>query len=155
MRIECFEKIDHLHEQPWSDTISLNFSHRSRSRGKAATAKGRELAWFLERGESLHHGNALKDAQGRLYLVQAAPEPVSVVTADSVQLLMRVAYHLGNRHLSLQVLPDRLMFQPDHVLDDMVTGLGANVTRDAVAFQPEDGAYHGQGHGHDHGHDHE
>jgi urease accessory protein len=71
---------------------------------------------------------------------------VSVVTADSVQLLMRVAYHLGNRHLSLQLLPDRLMFQPDHVLDDMVTGLGAQVTHDVVAFQPEHGAYHEHGH---------
>ena len=104
------------------------------------------LPGFWERGESLHHGNALKDAQGCFYLVQAEPEPVSVVTADSVQLLMRVAYHLGNRHLSLQLLPDRLMFQPDHVLDDMVTGLGAQVTHDVVAFQPEHGAYHEHGH---------
>lgn len=153
MRIECFEKIDHLHQQQWSDTVSLNFADRSRSRGKVVTGNGGELAWFLERGESLHHGNALKDAEGKFYLVQAAPEPVSVVTADSVQLLMRVAYHLGNRHLSLQVLQDCLMFQPDHVLDDMVTGLGARVTHDAVAFQPEHGAYHGHGHGH--GHEHE
>ena len=146
MRIECFEKIDHVDGQPWTDTISLNFYDRSRSRGKAATAKGVELAWFLGRGESLHHGNALKDAEGCFYLVQAEPEPVSVVTADSVQLLMRVAYHLGNRHLSLQLLPDRLMFQPDHVLDGMVTGLGAQVTHDVVAFQPEHGAYHEHGH---------
>ena len=146
MRIECFEKFDHVDGQRWTDTISLNFADRSRSRGKAATGKGGELAWFLGRGESLQHGNALKDAQGCFYLVQAKPEPVSVVTADSVQLLMRVAYHLGNRHLSLQLLPDRLMFQPDHVLDDMVTGLGAQVTHDVVAFQPEHGAYHEHGH---------
>jgi urease accessory protein len=146
MRIDCFEKIDHLHDQQWSDTVSLTFADRSRSRGKAATGNGGELAWFLERGESLHHGNALKDADGCLYLVQAAPEPVSVVTADSAQLLMRVAYHLGNRHLSLQVLADRLMFQPDHVLDDMVIGLGAQVTHAVDAFQPEHGAYHGHAH---------
>ena len=146
MRIECFDKIDHVHGQQWSDTISLNFSDRSRSRGKAATGNGSELAWFLERGESLHDGDALKDAEGRFFLVKAEAEPVSVVTADSVQLLMRVAFHLGNRHLSLQVLPDRLIFQPDHVLDDMVTGLGAQVTHDVVAFQPENGAYHEHGH---------
>ena len=71
---------------------------------------------------------------------------MSVVTAESVQLLMRVAYHLGNRHLSLQLLPDRLMFQPDHVIDDMVMGLGAQVSHDIVAFQPEHGAYHEHGH---------
>jgi urease accessory protein len=69
--------------------------------------------------------------------------------------LIRVAYHLGNRHLSLQVLPDRLMFQPDHVLDAMVCGLGAQVSHDVLAFQPEQGAYHGSGHGHTHEHEHE
>ena len=146
MRIECFEKIDRVDGQQWADTISLDFADRSRSRGKALTDKGCELAWFLERGESLHHGNALRDAKGCFYLVKAEPEPVSVVTAESVQLLMRVAYHLGNRHLSLQLLPDRLMFQPDHVIDDMVMGLGAQVTHDIVAFQPEHGAYHEHGH---------
>ena len=144
--------IDHLHGEAWLESISLTFEERSRSRGKACTTSGTEIAWFLDRGVSLRHGNALQAADGALYLVEAAPEPVSVVTADKPGLLMRVAYHLGNRHLSLQVTADRLLYQSDHVLDDMVTGLGATVSHELHAFQPEDGAYHSHG---SHGHHHE
>ena len=146
MRTECFEKIDHHHGHKCTDILCLKFADRARSHGKGLSQNGVEIAWFLERGESLLHGDVLKDANGNFYLVEAKPERMSVVKANSVQLLMKVAYHLGNRHLSVELLSDRLVYQPDHVLDDMVTGLGAQITHEVLAFQPENGAYHSHGH---------
>jgi urease accessory protein len=146
MRIECFEKIDHEHVYKCIDILCLEFADRARSRGKGVSQNGIEISWFLKRGESLKHGDVLKDTKKNCYLVEAKPERMSVVTANSVQLLMKVAYHLGNRHLSVELLSDRLVYQPDHVLDDMVSGLGAQITHEVVAFQPENGAYHSHGH---------
>lgn len=129
--------------------VILDYATRTRSRGKSCTRQGVEIAWFLERGEFLRHGDCLEDEAGRHMAICAAPEPVSRVTTDDAHLMTRVAYHLGNRHVPLQVLRTSLLYQPDHVLDDMVRGLGADVTHGDMPFQPEDGAYHGHGHHHD------
>lgn len=147
MRIECFRKSDgHIVDQVQdSGTISLDFEGRTLSRGKASASDGNEIAWFLEQGEFLRGGDRLHSEQGDQYLVQAAPEAVSRVTARDQWLLMRVAYHLGNRHVPLCVNKDELLFQPDYVLDDMVKGLGAQVAHCDLPFQPEDGAYHSHG----------
>lgn len=152
MRIECFSKAEgHVHA---ADSISLDFESRTRSRGKALASDGKEIAWFLEQGEFLRDGDCLVSEKGDAYLVQAAPEAVSRVAAADPWLLMRVAYHLGNRHVSLCVKRDELLYQPDYVLDDMVKGLGAEVTHCDLPFQPEDGAYHSHS-GHNHsGHNH-
>lgn len=153
MRIECFSKSKaHDHDAP---SISLDFESRTRSRGKALASDGNEVAWFFEQGEFLRDGDVLSADNGSVYRVEASPEPVSQVTSDDHWLLMRVAYHLGNRHVSLAVKHDQLLYQPDYVLDDMVRGLGAAVTLKELPFQPEDGAYHSHGDSHEHGNSHE
>lgn len=149
MTASCYEKT-HA-RQPHvqiDDTVCLDFDKRSKSRGKAVTEDGTPISWFLDRGESLLEGDLLKSDDGRQYEVKAAAEPVSKVTAGSPHLLMRAAYHLGNRHVALSLSPETLCYQPDHVLDEMVTRLGLTVERCELPFQPEDGAYHG-GHHHD------
>lgn len=158
MRVECFSKA--AIAEATDATVSLDFESRTRSRGKAMASDGNEVAWFFGQGEFLRHGDCLKAENGVHYLVQAAPEPVSQVTAEDPWLLMRVAYHLGNRHVALAVRQDQLLYQPDYVLDDMVKGLGARVAHCDLPFQPEDGAYHGHSHSHSdgnsngHSHDH-
>lgn len=148
MRVECFSKSEsHVHDVP---TVSLDFESRTRSRGKAVASDGNEVAWFFEQGEFLRDGDVLASANGAQYRVKAAPEPVSQVTANDQWLLIRVAYHLGNRHVSLAVSADQLLYQPDYVLDDMVKGLGAEVRHCELPFQPEDGAYHSHSEKHSH-----
>ncbi|SVE34949.1 uncharacterized protein METZ01_LOCUS487803, partial [marine metagenome] len=116
------------------------------SRGKAATQAGETVAWFLQHGEYLRQNDVLKTECGQFVQVVAAEEPVSKVTTDHPFLLTRAAYHLGNRHVPLQVKRTSLLYQSDHVLDDMVRGLGLTVEPAQSAFQPEDGAYYSHGH---------
>mgnify|MGYP002635326475 CR=1 FL=1 len=131
-----------------TDLLSLRFDERTKSRGKALTDRGIEIEWFLDRGLFLRNGDVLQSDQGQLVAIVAAPEKVSLVTSSQQHLLLRAAYHLGNRHIPLQVEPQSLRFQPDHVLDEMVVSLGLELHHVDQAFQPEDGAYHG-GHKHD------
>ena len=131
-----------------ADTLALDYGARNRSRGKGTTSGGVEISWFLDRGVFLRHGDCLVAAEDKLYQVEAAPEPVSHATSSDRHLLARAAYHLGNRHVALQIEADALTYQPDHVLDDMVSSLGLDVNQTERPFQPEDGAYHG-GHRHD------
>lgn len=156
MRISCYKKVSFgADEVPTSGELSLSFDDRCRSRGKASTVDGQEVAWFLEQGEFLRQGDFLKADDDRYFSVQAAPEPVTRVSAANPNLLLRVAYHLGNRHVKLQVDEGVLVLQRDHVLDEMIVLLGAQVEHCEIAFQPEDGAYHAHGsHSHaDHSHD--
>lgn len=138
------------------DEIPLNFDARTRSRGQGVSRAGVEVAWFLEQGEFPRHGDMLLSETGTTYRMVSAEEPVSYVSAKDSFDLMRIAYHLGNRHVPLDVRADSLRFQPDHVLDDMVALLGGTVTRKNAAFEPEDGAYHEhsgpQSHQQDHSH---
>jgi len=131
-----------------ADTLALAYDARNRSRGKGMTAGGIEVSWFLDRGVFLRDGDCLVTGEGTLYQVTAAAEPVSRATSTDPHLLTRAAYHLGNRHVPLQIGADALTYQPDHVLDDMVGSLGLDVRQTELPFQPEDGAYHG-GHRHD------
>ena len=131
-----------------TDTLALDYEARNRSRGKGTTSGGVEISWFLDRGVFLRHGDCLVAADDKLYEVEAAPEPVSHATTSDRHLLARAAYHLGNRHVALQIEADALTYQPDHVLDDMVSSLGLDDKQTERPFQPEDGAYHG-GHRHD------
>jgi len=131
-----------------TDTLALNYGARNRSRGKGVTMSGVEVSWFLDRGVFLRDGDCLVAGDNKHYQIEAAPEPVSHATSSDRHLLTRAAYHLGNRHVPLQIGVDALTYQPDHVLDDMVSSLGLDVSRTELPFQPEDGAYHG-GHRHD------
>ncbi|TVZ41231.1 urease accessory protein [Alteromonadaceae bacterium 2753L.S.0a.02] len=148
--LEAHEKLQSSAELEPSDEIVVNYDFRKKSRHKASTEKGVEIAWFLERGHVLRQGEVLKCSNGQLVRVVAADESVSEVTSDDALLLTRAAYHLGNRHVPLEVAAGYLRYQHDHVLDDMVRGLGLTVTSANKPFNPESGAYHGGGHHHHH-----
>jgi urease accessory protein len=139
--------------------LVLDWDTRSRSRFGARDSQGRELAVFLPRGSVLRDGDALVGADGSLLRVQAAAQPVLQVRAHDALALLRAAYHLGNRHVPLQLAPGLLQLEPDPVLADMLRRMGLQVLQTQAAFEPEAGAYdgagaaHGHGHGHGHGHD--
>ena len=153
--LEVFE----IQKQPPKDCameVVLSFDERQKSRYKTATVCGRELGWFIERGTVLQDGDFLKCKTGEVIRVTAAPEAVSELRSSNQLLLTRAAYHLGNRHVPLQIGAGFLRYLRDHVLDDMVRGLDLEVIHDHCPFQPENGAYHGQQnsllliHGHHH-----
>lgn len=149
---ECFN----LSDEPASSSalaIELDFQQRQKSRHKAVTVCGQELGWFLERGRVLEDGDVMLCEDGGHIVVAAAYETVSEVHCDDAHLLMRAAYHLGNRHVPLQIGVGWLRYQHDHVLDAMLVGLSLNVECCQRPFHPENGAYHGKG-GHSHGQPH-
>ena len=143
-------------------TVELDWDARARSRIDATDSQGRRLGIFLPRGQVLRGGDALVAEDGSLVRVLAAPQPVLVVRhcPEHGRLfdLLRAAYHLGNRHVSLELQADHLKLEPDPVLADMLRGMHLIVEETQAAFEPEAGAYaaeghaHGHGHGHDHGH---
>jgi urease accessory protein len=141
-------------------TVQLDWDVRQKSRFDATDSQGRTLGVFLPRGTQLRGGDVLVADDGSLVKVIAAPQPVLEVRHCSVHGspfdLLRAAYHLGNRHVALELQPDRLLLEPDHVLADMLRQQHLIVTATEAAFEPEGGAYGGggHGHGHDHAHDH-
>jgi urease accessory protein len=137
-----------------ADTIILDHEARHRRR-LAMTAEG-GLAFLLDldRATALDDGDALKLEDGRLVQVRAAPERLIEVRTENPLRLLRVGWHLGNRHVATEITADAFYIAHDHVLLEMVRGLGAIATEVERPFRPEKGAYEG-GHGHDHGaHDH-
>ncbi|MFM1891800.1 MAG: hypothetical protein RLZ44_877 [Pseudomonadota bacterium] len=144
-------------------SVTLPYEQRIKSRLRITLDDGREAGLFLERGSSLRDGDCLVGDDGLVVRVRAAPETVSSVRCTDPLLLARACYHLGNRHVPLQITADCLRYQHDHVLDDMLRGLGLEVGVEQAPFEPEPGAYgghggghaagHGAGHGHGH-HDH-
>ena len=132
-----------------SETLLLPFESRCKSRLRTRLASGEEVGLLLERGRLLRGGDRLLAKDGRIIEVAAATEALMEArSADPLQLA-RAAYHLGNRHVAVQVLPGSLRFARDHVLGEMVRGLGLPVHEIEAPFEPEAGAYgaHG-GHGH-------
>ena len=144
--------------------VELDWDVRQKSRFDANDSMDRALGVFLPRGTVVRGGDVLVAEDGSLIKVLAAPQPVLVVRhcADHGTPfdLLRAAYHLGNRHVQLQLAPDCLRFEPDHVLADMLRQMHLIVTEANEAFEPEGGAYgaaaaDGSGHDHDpHGHEH-
>ncbi|WP_207004960.1 urease accessory protein UreE [Trinickia mobilis] len=130
--------------------LVLPFAERSKSRLRAALEDGREVGVFLPRGTVLRDGDLLVAEDGSLIAVCAAAESVLEVSAGDSRALIRAAYHLGNRHQSIEIGDDYLRLQYDPVLEDMLARLGVTVTRAERVFEPEVGAYGG---GHKHGHD--
>ncbi|PTP43267.1 urease accessory protein UreE [Vibrio splendidus] len=132
--------------------LSLPIDSRIKSRLKVMLDDGRNAGLFLPRGHILRGGEQLSSECGLIVEVKAAPETVSTVYCEDLLLLTRVAYHLGNRHVPLQVEAGWVRYQHDHVLDEMVEGLGATVTTEKQPFEPEGGAYGGRSGGHHHHH---
>ena len=143
-------------------TVELDWDVRQKSRFDATDSQGRTLGVFLPRGTAVRGGDVLVAEDGSLVRVLAAPQPVLVVTHCSEHGapfdLLRAAYHLGNRHVQLELRPDRLLLEPDHVLADMLRQMHLTVNASNEAFEPEAGAYAAGGHAasqaHDHKHDH-
>jgi urease accessory protein len=135
-------------------TLSLPFETRQKSRFRAQLEDGTPVGVVLDRGLILRHGDELESDEGVRVRIEAAPEPVSQVQSADPLLLARACYHLGNRHVPLQIDAGGLRYLHDHVLDDMVRGLGLTVAFTHAPFEPEAGAYAGGGHGHGHHHGH-
>ncbi|HET7866061.1 MAG TPA: urease accessory protein UreE [Burkholderiaceae bacterium] len=159
-------------------TLELGWDVRQKSRFDATDSQGRALGIFLPRGSVVRGGDVLVAEDGSLIAVKAAPQPVLVVRHCSEHGtpfdLLRAAYHLGNRHVQLELQPDHLKLEPDHVLAGLLRQMHLIVNEEQAAFEPESGAYapgahahghghaaahthdhdHGHAHGHDHGHDH-
>jgi urease accessory protein len=138
-------------------TLTLPLDRRIRSRQRVVLDDGTEAGVFLERGQVLNDGDLLSGADGTIVRVMAAAEPVSEVRCSDPLQLARACYHLGNRHMPLQISDGLLRYQHDHVLDEMLRGLGLEPAFVEVPFEPEPGAYGGsaQGHAHRHGHSHD
>jgi urease accessory protein len=144
-----------------ADTVVLDFDDRHRRRMAMTGTRGLAFLLDLENAVALRGGDALVLEDGRLIEVVAAPEPLLEIRGADPHHLIRVAWHLGNRHLPTQILPKSLRIRRDHVIEAMVKGLGARVVEIEAPFDPEGGAYAGGGHGHAHdgdahhtGHDH-
>jgi len=135
-------------------TLTLPLEQRIKARLRVTLDDGRDAGLFLDRGPILRGGDLLVAEDGSVVQVLAAPEPVSVVRAADGLLLARACYHLGNRHTPLQILAGEVRYQHDHVLDEMLRGLGLSPAFAELPFEPEPGAYaeHGSDHAHGHGH---
>jgi urease accessory protein len=138
---------------PANEARDSAYDERFRRRIKLVTDAGAELLLDLPKAVALGDGDGLKLEGGGWIGVRAAAEPLVELTGEP-SLLLRLAWHLGNRHTPAQLLPGALRIRPDHVLVEMARGLGANAREVAAPFQPESGAY-AQGHVHAHGHDHD
>ncbi len=153
-------------------TLELDWDTRQKSRFEGVDSNQRRVAAFLPRGTAARGGDVLVTEDGSLIVVHAKAQPVLIVIAGaqgSPHDLLRAAYHLGNRHVPLEVRPDRLQLEPDHVLAEMLRGMGLCVAETQVAFEPEAGAYGSAGalaahehahvgtasHSHHHGHTHD
>jgi urease accessory protein len=153
-------------------SVELDWDVRQKSRFDASDSSGRVVGVFLPRGSVVRGGDVLVAEDGSLIRVTAAPQPVLVIRHCSEHGtpfdLTRAAYHLGNRHVAIELQPDHLKIEPDHVLAEMLQRMHLIVREDRAAFEPESGAYqpapghHGHGHapahagehGHDHAHAH-
>ena len=159
-----------------ADTIVLDHEGRHRRRVTMTGTRGTEFLLDLPEAVALRGGDALNLEDGRLIEIVAAPEPLAEVRCNDPRQLARVAYHVGNRHAQAEILANRIRIRRDHVLEEMVRGLGAKVAHIEAPFEPDTGAYeaveeaHAHGHkkhahkdhahdhhdhGHDHGHKHE
>ena len=145
-----------IHAGHWSgvatDAVILGYDDRHRRRLAMKGERGFEFLLDLPEATALRNGDGLVLEDGRMVEVRAKPEPLLVITARDPHHLTRLAWHLGNRHVPAAIDPSRILIRPDHVLAEMLSGLGAEVSAIEAPFDPEGGAYShaGQGHGHDH-----
>ena len=146
-------KGQHRFTETPADTVVLDFEDRHRRRMAMTGTRGLEFLLDLENAVALRGGDALVLEDGRLVEVVAAPEPLLEIRGRDPHHLVRIAWHLGNRHLPTQLMAKALRIRRDHVIEAMVKGLGAKVVEIEAPFDPEGGAYADPGHAHhDHGH---
>jgi len=143
-KVESSENVD--------GSVTLDLQQRVKSRLKTRSDSGDEIGIFMERGTILEQGDLLRDVEGYTLKVIAASESLSSIYSDDPLLLARACYHLGNRHVELQIKKTSVHYRHDHVLDDMVRSLGLDVVVESQPFQPENGAYHSHSGSHSHEH---
>jgi urease accessory protein len=141
-------RAQHRWTQAPADTVVLDFDDRHRRRMAMTGTRGLEFLLDLENAAALRGGDALVLDDGRLVEVVAAPEPLLEIRGNDPHHLVRLAWHLGNRHLPTQIMAKGLRIRRDHVIEAMVKGLGARVVEIEAPFDPEGGAYAGGGHAH-------
>jgi urease accessory protein len=124
------------------DEIVLDYDRRHRRRLRFSAGSGTEILLDLKEAQHIRDGDAMVLEDGRLVAVRAAPEALLEITAEDADTLARLAWHLGNRHLSVQFLPGRLRILDDHVIAAMIPALGGTVKKLLGPFDPESGAYH-------------
>ena len=142
------QRIEHISEGRDFDTVELSFDTRQKSRFRATLNSGKDIGADLPRTGILRSGSFIATEQGDVLRVDAKPERLMRVCAETDFDLLKAAYHLGNRHVPLMLTPTALYFEPDHVLAEMVEGLGLRVDEVNHPFEPESGAY--AQHNHDH-----
>ena len=152
--LEVFERISGLHAVEPDIKLSLTHEQRSKARLKALSTDGQEVGLFLEHGEGLKVGEYLRSTCGKSVRIDGALETVMSATCDDWLLFSRACYHLGNRHVKMQIAERILRITPDHVLQEMLEGLGLTVFEEKAVFIPESGAYYSgklsSGHHHQH-----
>jgi urease accessory protein len=136
------------------DRVLIDFDRRHRRRILLPTEQGREVLLDLPQAVRLRHGDGLALDDGGVVRVCAKPEPLLEIHGHDEGEMVRIAWHLGNRHLPVQLLGERIRIRADHVIKEMVEGLGGHVDEIEAPFDPEPGAYAGGGHHHHH-HDHD
>ncbi|KPJ90405.1 MAG: urease accessory protein UreE [Gammaproteobacteria bacterium SG8_11] len=135
-------------------TLTLPFELRQKSRLRAVLDNGSEVGLMLPRGEVLRGGDCLRAENGLVIQLKAAEEAVTSVTSSDTLLLQKACYHLGNRHVPLQITDKGICYLQDYVLDQMVKSLGLSVTHEMAPFEPESGAYHSHTNSNNHSHQH-
>ncbi|MFT4585368.1 MAG: urease accessory protein [Gammaproteobacteria bacterium] len=144
------------HHDLFDATVTLDYERRQKSRQRVVLDNGAEAGIVLSHGEKLTGGCVLRTTEGYCVRVVAGAETLSAVYSEDAHMLSRASYHLGNRHVPVQIDPDCLRYLRDHVLDDMIRGLGLALVHESSPFEPEAGAYakHDHSHAHDDGQHH-
>ena len=140
----------HWPKEKASGSLTLDFDARHRRRICLRADEGEEVLLDLPNAVAMADGDGLQLDDGRWLRIQAAAEPIVEIRHNDPHQLVRLAWHLGNRHLPTEIRNDVLRIRPDHVIEDMLRGFGADLMRVQAAFQPEGGAYGGHSHHHDH-----
>lgn len=153
--LELTRNLGPMPHAPVTDRLCLDYASRAKARQKARLAGGEQVGIFLEYGKPLSGGDVLSSDDGILVRVECGPEPVITAVTEDWALLARGCYHLGNRHVPLQIGRLWLRFSPDPVLEELVRRLGFTALSESAPFAPEGGAYAGgHSHAHSHAHDH-
>ncbi|MBO6676016.1 MAG: urease accessory protein UreE [Rhizobiales bacterium] len=147
----CSTILNHTHHP--ADTITLDETDRHRRRMKMVSDGGVEFLLDLPEARLLKHGEGLRLSDGRVIEVRAVPEALYEVTGRNTRHLLTLAWQIGNRHLAADVTDSRIRIRADHVIKEMLEGLGATVTEIEAPFDPEGGAYGGAHQGHHHHHE--
>jgi urease accessory protein len=150
--LEVTERVGVTSDVQIDEVLVLDHQQRKKGRLKVTAKSGKTVGLFLERGKTLPIGEVLRSNGGQHLLIEGAEETVVTASTSDWSAFSRACYHLGNRHVTLQVGECWLRFKPDYVLEDLVKRFGLKTSEENVVFEPEDGAYTASGHSHHHEH---